>query len=57
MQPPIASQRIEQLEEKATEMEDHMVEMVSKAVEAVMSAMRHSFTELFLEGQAANSRK
>ena len=57
MGPPTAAQRIDQLEEKATEMEEHMVEMVAKAVDAAMAAMRHSLTELLLEGQAATSRK
>lgn len=34
-----------------------MAEMVSKAVETAMTAMRHSLTELLREGQAATVRK
>lgn len=57
MGPPTVVQRIDQLEEKATGIEEAMADMVSKAVDTAMSAMKQSLTELLLEGQQVAAKK
>lgn len=57
MGPPTATQRFEQLEAKAAEIEQTMAAMVSQAVEAAMQSMKHSLTEILLEGQSAAAQK
>ena len=57
MGPPTVTQRIDQLEEKATELEESMAELVAKAVESAMGAVRASLTELLVQGQNATARK
>lgn len=52
MGPPTVTQRVEQLEEKITDLESSVSEMVSKAVERAVEAMHHSLSEMLLEGQA-----
>lgn len=57
MGPPTVAQRIDQLEEKAIGIEESMADMVTKAVEAAVNAMKHSLKDLLLEGQATAARK
>lgn len=57
MRPPTVAQRLDQLEEKAREVEEIMAEMVTKAVETAVTAMKQTLAELLVEGQAAASRK
>lgn len=45
MGPPTVNQCVEQLEEKATEIKESMAEMVAKAMEIVMKAMKYSLTD------------
>lgn len=56
MGPPTVAQRIEQLEEKAANIEDSTTEMVAKAVERAMEAMRNFLTELVMENQSIASK-
>lgn len=57
MGPPTENQRIDQLEEKAMEIEETMADMVAKAVKAAMGAVRASLTGLLVEGQTVTARK
>lgn len=57
MGPPTVAQRIDQLEEKATGIEEAMADMVSRAVDTAMSAMKQSLTELLVEGQQVAAKK
>lgn len=57
MGPPTAAQRLDQLEEKASSIEGNMAEMVTKAVEAAITAMKQSLTGLLMEGQATATRQ
>lgn len=52
MGPPTVTQRVEQLEEKLTDLDGMISEMVTKAVERAVEAMHHSLSEMLLEGQA-----
>lgn len=54
---PTTAQRTDLLEEKATNIEHTMADMVSKAVERAMEAMRHSLTELIIESQSTAAKK
>lgn len=45
MGPPTVNQRVEQLEEKATEIKESMAEMVVKTTEIVMKAIKYSLTD------------
>lgn len=56
MGPPTAAQRLEHLEEKATSIEENMAELVTKAVEAAVTAMKQSLTGLLVDGQAVATR-
>lgn len=56
IEPPTMAQCVEQLEEKATNIEAIMAEMLSYAVERAMDAMRYTLTELVMESQAANAK-
>lgn len=56
MGPPTVAQRIEQLEEKTSNIEELITEMVTKAFERGLEAMRHSVTELVMENQALTSK-
>ena len=57
MGPPTVTQRVDQLEEKATAIEETMADMVATAVARAFDAMKHSLTELVLESQAVTSKK
>lgn len=57
MGPPTVTQRIDQLEEKATDLEETMGEMVAKSMETAFSSMKQTLTEILVEGQAATTRK
>lgn len=57
MGPPTVAQRVEQLEEKLSDLEGTVTEMVSKAVERAMEAMHHSLSEMLLEGQAKATKQ
>lgn len=50
MGPPTEAQRLDLIEEKVTDLENVMKEMVAKAVETAMDAMRRSLTEVLMEG-------
>lgn len=54
---PTVTQRIDQLEEKAIDIEATMAEMVTKAVETAVNSMKQSLAELLVEGQATAPRK
>ena len=56
MGPPTVNQRIEQLEDKATAIEESMSEMVTKAVDSALLAMKQALTELLMEGQAVTGK-
>lgn len=45
------TQRVELIEEKITDLEGKILEMVSKAVERAVDAIHHSLSEMLLEGQ------
>lgn len=51
MGPPTVTQRVELIEEKISDLEGKITEMVSKAVERAMEVMHHSLSEMLLEGQ------
>ncbi|KAK1357635.1 hypothetical protein POM88_050891 [Heracleum sosnowskyi] len=57
MGPPTVAQGIDQLDEKATAIEETMVDMVAKAVETAVNSLKQSLTEFLMEGQAAAARK
>lgn len=52
MGPPTVTQRVDQIEEKLTDLEGTISELVSKAVERAVAAMHHSLSEMLLEGQS-----
>ncbi|XP_063944151.1 uncharacterized protein LOC135150826 isoform X1 [Daucus carota subsp. sativus] len=57
MGPPTVTQRLDQLEEKATEVEETMAEMAAKVVDRAIEAMRLSLTELIREHQTLAATK
>lgn len=57
MGPPTKAQRSEQLEERLTDLDGSIVELVSKAVERGMEAMRSSLSTMLVENQTAVSQK
>lgn len=57
MGPPTVAQRIDAIEEKIVSMEESLKNIVTKAVEKAMEAMRHSLTEVVMEGQTLASKK
>lgn len=54
---PTANQRLEELEDSVANLETKITEMVSRAVEQAVSAMKHSLVGLLLQGQAEQSKK
>lgn len=57
MGPPTTAQRLDFLEQKVTDLEETMKEMVAKSVETAIEAMRHSLTEVLMEGQNLTTKK
>lgn len=57
MGPPTVAQRLELLEEKLAEMEVTTKDFVTKAVDRAMEAMRHSLTEVLMEGQSVAAKQ
>lgn len=57
MRPPTVTQRVELIEEKLTNLEGKISELVSKAVERAVEAMHHSLSEMLLEGQTKVSKQ
>lgn len=57
MGPPTVAQKLELIEEKLTGMEEATKDLVSKAVERAMEAMKHSLTEVLLEGQTLAAKQ
>ncbi|XP_017233746.1 uncharacterized protein LOC108207825 [Daucus carota subsp. sativus] len=57
MGPPTVTQRLEQLEEKANEVETTMAEMAATVVDRAIEAMRLSLTELIREHQTLAATK
>lgn len=54
---PTVTQRVEQLEEKFTDLEGAVSNMVSKAVERAVEVMHHSLSEMLLEGQTKTTKQ
>ena len=57
MGPPTVTQRVDTLEEKVLDLDETLKEMVSQTVDKAMDAMRHSLTEVLLEGQSLAVKK
>lgn len=57
MGPPTVAQRLELIEDKLSELEGVTKELVSKAVEKAVEAMKHSLTEVLLEGQTLATKR
>lgn len=57
MGPSTVAQRVDLIEEKLQEMEESMKDLVMKSVEKAMDAMRHTLTEVLIEGQTLASKK
>lgn len=57
MGPPTAAQRLDVVEGKFTGLEETMKNMVEKTVEKAMEAMRHSLTEVLMEGQSMATKQ
>ena len=57
MGPPTVAQRVDLIEEKLHDMETSLKEMVMTTVEKAIEAMRHSLTEVLLEGQTLATQK
>lgn len=57
MGPPIVAQRVEMIEEKLHDVDGVVKELVSQAVEKAMEAMRHTLTEVLMEGQTLAAKK
>lgn len=57
MGPPTVAQRLEMIEEKLTSLEGETKDMVTKVVDKAVDALRHSLTEVLMEGQAMAAKK
>lgn len=57
MGPPTVAQRVELLEEKLNCLEETIRDEVTKTVEKAMEAMRHTMTEVLMEGQGMATKK
>lgn len=57
MGPPTVTQRVELIEEKLQDVDRAVKELVSKAVDKAMEAMRHTLTEVLMEGQTLTTKK
>lgn len=57
MGPPMLNQRVEEMEGRVADLDNTVTMMVSKAVEKAMEVMRHSLTEVLMEGQAQATKK
>lgn len=54
---PTVTQRVEQIEEKFTHLEEAVSEMVTKAVERAMEAMHRSLSDMIIEGQTKAAKQ
>lgn len=57
MGPPTTNQRLDLIEEKLSDLEETMKAMVEKGVAAAIDTMRHSLTEVVMEGQGFATKK
>lgn len=57
MGPPTVAQRVEMVEEKLQSMDETLKEMVGKTVDRAMEAMRHTMTEVLMDGQNQATKK
>ena len=57
MGPPTTTQRLDLMEEKVVEVEGRIQELVTKAVESAVEGLRHSLTEILIEGQALATKQ
>lgn len=57
MGPPSNAQRLDLIEEKLNNMEEGVTARVAKAVDTAMDAMRHSLTQVLLEGQGQATKE
>lgn len=54
---PTVNQRVEELEEVVGNMDSKVADLVSKAVEKAVGAMKHSLVDLLLQGQSESAKK
>lgn len=57
MGPPTMAQRLDLIEERLMTLDESIKEMVSQTVDKAMEAMRHSLTEVLMEGQGMANKK
>lgn len=57
MGPLTMTQRVEELEGKMVDLDKMVTSIVSKVVDKAMDAMRHSLTEVLMEGQNLATKK